>query len=319
MDSVTVILPARLHLGFLDLNGSLGRKFGSIGIAIDGPQTRIAMSRAKTQSISGPESERASVYLTRMQEALGMRAPIQLDILKVIPAHAGLGSGTQLALAVAAGVRQIANLPTDPRNDAFLLERGARSGIGIGLFNGGGAVLDGGRKDNGKPPPVISRIPFPPGWRILLVFDHRAKGMNGSAETHAFAKLPAFPDVEAAHLCRLALMKAWPALIEEDIADFGSAIAEMQRRLGDHFAAAQGGRYSSAAVAEIAGILEAAGAHGCGQSSWGPTGFAFAASVREAEVLADAVRNRATVLGLTLQIVAGNNQGAVISTGRKNQ
>ena len=33
--AVRVVAPARLHLGFLDLNGGLGRMFGSIGLAVD--------------------------------------------------------------------------------------------------------------------------------------------------------------------------------------------------------------------------------------------------------------------------------------------
>ena len=40
--SVTVTVPARLHFGFLDLNGGLGRRFGSIGLAISDLRTRIA-------------------------------------------------------------------------------------------------------------------------------------------------------------------------------------------------------------------------------------------------------------------------------------
>ena len=31
---VTVKAPARLHFGFIDLDGSMGRMFGSIGVAI---------------------------------------------------------------------------------------------------------------------------------------------------------------------------------------------------------------------------------------------------------------------------------------------
>ncbi len=319
MDSVTVRVPARLHLGFLDLNGSLGRKFGSIGLAIDGPQTRITMSRGRETSVSGDERARAANYLARLQDALKVNGGIHLEIPEIIPPHAGLGSGTQLALAIAAGVRKLHDMPLDPRSDAQLLERGARSGIGIGLFNGGGVVLDGGRGASAMPPPVIAQVPFPAAWRILLIFDHRAKGMNGKAETRAFAQLPAFSDAEAGHLCRLTLMKAWPALIEQDIIAFGSAIAETQRRLGDHFTPAQGGRYTSQAVGEIAAMLEAAGAAGCGQSSWGPTGFAFSATANDAAKLESTVRDRAKTLGLSLQIVSGNNQGAVISAGRQTE
>ena len=65
-----------------------------------------------------------------------------------------------------------------------------------------------------------------------------------------FSKLAPFSDAEAAHLCRLVLMKALPALAECDIAGFGSAIKEMQMLIGDYFAAIQGGsRFSSPDVA----------------------------------------------------------------------
>ena len=71
-------------------------------------------------------------------------------------------------------------------------------------------------------------------------------------------------------------MKALPALANCDIAAFGSAIKELQARLGDYFAPIQGGsRFSSPDVAAVLDLLESEGALGIGQSSWGPTGFAF--------------------------------------------
>ena len=42
MKGVQVTTAARLHLGFLDLAGDLGRRFGSIGLAIDAFETRVA-------------------------------------------------------------------------------------------------------------------------------------------------------------------------------------------------------------------------------------------------------------------------------------
>ena len=52
--AVRVIAPARLHLGFLDLNGSLGRLFGSIGLAIDRPRTELVLKRARAFNGRGP-------------------------------------------------------------------------------------------------------------------------------------------------------------------------------------------------------------------------------------------------------------------------
>ena len=45
-DSVTVEAAARLHLGFLDMNGGLGRRFGGLGLAIESllrPATRYVV------------------------------------------------------------------------------------------------------------------------------------------------------------------------------------------------------------------------------------------------------------------------------------
>jgi beta-ribofuranosylaminobenzene 5'-phosphate synthase len=314
MDRVTVTVPARLHLGFLDLNGGLGRKFGSLGLSISEPVTRLSLSRAPVSSVSGPESGRAAKHLDAMARHLGIDRPYALDIEEAMPGHSGLGSGTQLAMAVAAAVRRINGLAPDPAGDAAVLGRGARSGVGIGLFAAGGFAVDGGRGSGGAPAPIIAQLAWPEEWRVILLLDPRFTGVHGQAEIDAFAALPDFPEAEAARLCRIALMQMLPALAERDIAAFGPAVAEVQRRLGDHFASAQGGRFTSPAVGTAALALEKLGARGIGQSSWGPTGFAFAASQAEAERL---VKEMPQAPGLDIRIVRGNNRGAIIEQRSK--
>ena len=311
--SVTVTVPARLHLGFLDLNGGLGRRFGSIGLAINGLKTSITFNAASQLRVTGPENERVRGYLQVMQRALDIENTCHVRIDEVVPAHAGLGSGTQIALAVAAGVRQFHGLPLDVRGDAIRLERGARSGVGIGLFDHGGLVVDGGRGPLTTAAPVVSRMPFPEQWRILVVLDPHRQGVHGPDEREVFSKLAPSSDGEAAHLCRLVLMKALPALAECDIAGFGSAIKEVQELLGDYFAAIQGGsRFSSPDVAAALAALEDEGAYGIGQSSWGPTGFAFAPSAEEANRLIESVCRHSRCRDLDIRIVAGLNRGAHI-------
>lgn len=311
--SVTVTVPARLHLGFLDLNGGLGRRFGSIGLAINGLKTSITFNAASQLRVTGPENERVRGYLQAMQRALDIENTCHVRIDEVVPAHAGLGSGTQIALAVAAGVRRYHGLPLDVRGDAIRLERGARSGVGIGLFDHGGLVVDGGRGPLTTAAPVVSRMPFPEQWRILVVLDPHRQGVHGPDEREVFSKLAPSSDAEAAHLCRLVLMKALPALAECDIAGFGSAIKEMQVLLGDYFAAIQGGsRFSSPDVAAALAALEDEGAYGIGQSSWGPTGFAFAPSAEEANRLVESIYRHPRCRDLDIRTVAGLNRGAHI-------
>jgi beta-ribofuranosylaminobenzene 5'-phosphate synthase len=312
-DRITVIVPARLHLGFLDLNGGLGRRFGSIGLAVSDLKTGLTIRRAKSTEVRGPENDRVRQYLEIMQRSLALDQSHAVSVAHTVPAHVGLGSGTQLALAVAAGLRRLHNLPLDIEADALKLGRGARSGIGIGLFRRGGFVVDGGHGAASAAAPIVSHMTFPDDWRILVVLDPARRGMHGAEEAAAFARLAPMSDAEAAHLCRLVLIKALPALAEHDLPSFGAAIRQLQQRLGCYFAPAQGGSpFTSPAVAAVLATLEAAGAHGVGQSSWGPTGFAFASSAEEADRLAALARRCTRSEGLDIRICSGLNRGAEI-------
>ena len=286
MKGVQVTASARLHLGFLDLNGDLGRRFGSIGLAIDAFFTRVHLGEASSLEVLGEERERCARLARRVAGSLGLDIHKQLIVSKAIPPHAGLGSGTQLALAIAAAFRRSARLPINAREDARLTDRGARSGVGVALFERGGLALDVGRGPNTEIPPVVASMTFPRDWRILLILDPRMEGAHGADEIRAFAELPPFSAEAAGEICRRTLMQILAGAAEQDLAAFGDGVDRIQEIIGDHFACAQGGgRFVSAAVGRVAQRLKALGAHGIGQSSWGPTGFAFAADPAHAEYL----------------------------------
>lgn len=313
-NTVAVHATARLHLGFLDLNGSVGRRFGSIGLSLDAPATRLTLSRAAFQNVTGPEHTRAAAHLETMRQHLGLTGHYRLTLDEAIPAHAGLGSGTQLALAVASALRRLEDIDLDVPGDAERLQRGARSGAGAGLFAQGGLIVDGGHGTRKGTPPVLARLAFPEPWRIILIMDRGIKGVHGDQERAAFAALPPFTSAAAGAICRHVLMQALPAIAESDIGQFGAAITQIQAILGDYFAPAQGGRYTSPAVGTIMSALAEAGAHGLGQSSWGPTGFAFAESETAARHLAGQISEKAADLHLDVLICKGMNRGAKIET-----
>jgi beta-RFAP synthase len=313
-DSITVTTPARLHLGFLDLNGSLGRRFGSIGLSITGLRTKVVFRHAPATHVTGPEHERVRSHVDKLARRLAVDGGHAVQVLEAVPAHAGLGSGTQLALAVAAGIRRLHGLPLDIQEDALYLGRGGRSGAGMGLFHSGGLVVDGGNAKNGLAAPIVSHLRFPDRWRIIVALDPARRGMHGAAETEAFTRLPPFPDRDAGRLCRLVIMKMLPAVVEEDIVSFGSAVTEIQSVVGGYFAPAQGGSaFTSPDVEGVLTTLASEGAVGIGQSSWGPTGFAFAASEDQADRLAHIARTHVHGHGLDIRVCAGFNRAAEIS------
>ena len=315
-----VIAPGRLHIGFLDLNGGLGRRFGSLGLAVERPSLNIVMEIADEASATGPDSERALKALRKMAAADSrIDDRIRITVEQALPAHAGLGSGTQLALAVGTGAALLSGLETTAAAIATSMGRGVRSSIGLGAFETGGLVLDGGQPvapdpADHRPPPIISRIPISQDWRILLMFDRGRMGLSGVEETDAMHDLPEFSGSLADRLCRLTLMAALPAAASGDAHAFGRAIGEIQRRLGDHFSGFQGGRFTSPDVAAALQVVEARGVSGVGQSSWGPTGFAVFGDAAEAEDAVADLRDRfADSANLVFDVVRGANHGATIA------
>ena len=312
--SVTVTVPARLHLGFLDLDGGLGRRFGGLGITLDAPCTRLRLSRGGPPAAEGPDAARARAFVESLARHFHVNAELRLNVEEAIPEHVGLGSGTQLALAAGIALCRLYGIEAGAREIATVLGRGTRSGIGIGAFEQGGVLLDGGRGSAAEPPPIVSRFPFPETWRILLIADAHRRGRHGDDEAEAFRRLPPFGAETAGHLCRLMLMVALPALAEEDLDGFGGAVAELQRIVGDYFAPFQGGRFASPLMAEVLAWLDAEGVTGVGQSSWGPTGFAFVGSEDDAQELSHAARRRWPAESrLTFAVRRGRNRGGEVA------
>ena len=322
---VTISAPARLHLGFLDLNGEVGRKFGSFGLAISGFETTVIGQLAEKTTLSHADDSlclRAEEYIATFYRTLGRAIPtkqqgISVDISATIPSHAGLGSGTQLALVLGRLLCCLHGMTASTTEIALHLGRGMRSGIGIATFDHGGFILDGGLKPNTAVPPVLFQHAFPDDWRIVLIQDPRHQGIHGMQEKSAFRELPAFPTADAQAICHLTLMQLLPAIVESDLTAFGNALSAIQGYIGDHFAPAQGGRFSSDPVSDMLNYAVSLGFPAIAQSSWGPTGCIFvdntAAATQVTTELNTLIQQRPGYAHLQITTVQANHQGAVIS------
>lgn len=300
-------------MGFIDLSGSLGRHFGSIGVALNEINTRLSISYADQLILTGIQSERALQSVRQLCAALNVPDKLQLDVSSSIPEHVGLGSGTQMSIALGLALSAYYDLGLNVRDIARLTARGARSGIGIAIFEQGGLVVDGGRGERTVTPPVISRMNVPEDWRFILVFDRRGQGLHGAQEIQAFKELPAFPQQEAARLCYLLMMQGLPALAENDISLFGDVITQLQNSVGEHFASAQGGVFSSDEVAAAMQFLQDQGAVAIGQTSWGPTGFCAVQGSALAEELKRQVEQKFShCKNLSVLVASARNTGGEV-------
>jgi beta-RFAP synthase len=309
---VTVTAPARLHMGFVDLSGDLGRRFGGLGLTLAGIHTRLSVWKSPSLSSTGPSSARAKSNAQTLLEGLGVREAVHIEVMEAIPEHIGLGSGTQMALAVSSAIAQLFKLDTDLRALAGLMRRGVRSGIGLGAFEQGGFIVDGGRGDKTVVPPVLCHMPFPESWRLFLIFEESVQGLSGTPETNAFKELPPMEPALSAHLSRLVLVQVLPSLAEVDFERFSLGVTAIQDIMGDYFSRFQGGRYTSPLVAEALDWLKTSEkVSGVGQSSWGPTGFAVIESDVQAQRLLQAAREQWRV-SLRFVVCGAQNQGAEV-------
>ena len=317
---VRVAAPARLHLGFLDPAATLGRRFGSVGLVLNGLDTIVEISRADTDrfdAFGGGDAAlaRAIEHLRTLRAATRCTAPVRLALRAAAPMHAGLGSGTQLALAVGTAFSRLFDVGLGSGALAVMLGRGARSGVGIAGFDHGGLLLDGGPRADGAPAELLARLALPAVWRVIVALDPRVQGLSGAGEKAALASLPPLAHAVSAEICHEVLMRLLPGAAGAEFEPFAAGVSHIQRLLGDHFAPAQQGRrFTSPAVAALMDWIGSHALAGIGQSSWGPAGFAIVRSAEDARgVLASARAAGALDAGLEVSVTAARDRGASVA------
>ncbi|HEX5499126.1 MAG TPA: DUF447 domain-containing protein, partial [Thermomicrobiales bacterium] len=105
--AIVVKASSRLHFGMFSFGQPGVRQFGGAGAMIDAPSAELEFSAAQTLQVSGPSQERVRAFAeqaARRAEWIPPEIPCRIEIKSVPPAHVGLGSGTQLGMAVATGL-----------------------------------------------------------------------------------------------------------------------------------------------------------------------------------------------------------------------
>jgi beta-ribofuranosylaminobenzene 5'-phosphate synthase len=308
MTSVRVEAPARLHLGMLDVAGVGTRRFGGLGLAISRPAAVVEASTSDELTVEGPDAARALAAARRCREALGLAGGAHIRVLEAIPAHVGLGSGTKLALAITVAVARLAGQTPEPPDIARAAGRGARSAVGLWTFVLGGLVVEGGvRPGVERAAPLLTRHAMPDDWRCVLAIPAAEPGLSGQAEEEAFARLR--PDAaRAALVAQLVLNSLLPGLAERDLTEFGPALTQLQRLVGESFAPVQGGVFHPRADALVEALLRF-GAAGAGQSSWGPAVYGIVGDEEAGRDLARRMEDELAGDG-RVELVRFDNRGA---------
>ncbi len=313
---IEVRTPSRLHFGLLAFDRAQPRQFGGVGLMIRRPDTIVRLSASDAFTGEGRMNDRAVAFAQRFLEKAAERGigrdlnGVHVQVLRIPRPHTGLGTGTQLGLAVARGLAKLLDIPDmSLAKLAHLVGRGQRSAIGAHGFIHGGFIVEGGKRDRADLSPMLLRLDFPEAWRVVLIRPHQLEGLCGEREQAAFDTVITIPRDTTAELCRLVLLGLAPAVIEHDIDAFGEALFTMQQLVGQCFAASQGGIYADPLLEKIVTHLRDGGVAGVGQSSWGPSLYAVVADQTQAEQVADDLRETFGFTGQEILITEADNDG----------
>jgi beta-ribofuranosylaminobenzene 5'-phosphate synthase len=325
---IIVQTPSRLHLTLIDMHGGSGRVDGSVGITLNEPGILLEMRQSPVLEVQGCDSvtqERIMDCARQVLKGLHAGGNVSITVREYFLSHIGLGSGSQIMLAIARGIAEIYGRSLPIKDLALLVGRGGTSGIGTAAFEHGGFIIDGGHafgqgcEKSGfrpsaasrgvRPPPVIFRHEFPVDWRILLAMPNLPAGASGIRETDVFKTYCPVPIDEVRTLCHEILMRMLPGIIEKDLDLFGSSVNTVQK-LGFKKVELS---LQPKQIPELIERMRSAGAACAGMSSFGPTVYAIGdTDMRGIEQAARSYMDEHT--GGTTLITSARNRGAQVRT-----
>jgi beta-ribofuranosylaminobenzene 5'-phosphate synthase len=278
------------------------------------PGLRMVIQASDRFEVSGPLAQRAATFARHWAEFHRMELPAcRIDVVAAPPEHAGLGTGTQLGLAIAAGLSAFVGLPSQsPQELALSAGRGLRSAVGTYGFVQGGLIVEQGKLPGEPISPLDCRIDLPVEWRFVLVRPIGQVGLAGDDEASAMDALPAIPAEVTERLIGDARDGLVPAAATGDFARFAESLYRYGRLSGQCFAARQGGPYNGPVLTRLVQQLRDLGAVGVGQSSWGPTLFAVQPDEAAAESLARSLCSHDPETPLDLIVTPPANRGVQI-------
>ncbi len=312
---VRIRTPSRIHITLIDLNGSIGRIDGGVGLALRSPWVEVVAREGEDVRVEGEciNLERFKWVASMLKDRFGMG--IELRVLNDYEPHVGLGSGTQISLATAMAYNILYGLGLSVRGLAEITGRGGTSGIGVAAFEFGGFIVDGGHSvkekpeflpssaSKARPAPVVVRLDFPD-WKVVLAVPDM-KGFHGRREVDLFKTQCPIPVDEVREICHLILMKMLPSIVEEDLDGFGDAILSVQRMGFKRREIDMYGGLIRRVIDDVSDLTKAVG-----MSSTGPTVYAITdANARDVEL---ALRDSFESMGVSCRtlITKAKNSGA---------
>jgi beta-ribofuranosylaminobenzene 5'-phosphate synthase len=328
---IRITTPCRIHLSLIDENGYTGRVDGGIGLMLDRPNVIFEASNSATQfKIEANKYYRESIEIINEKASRVFKTfnisnkNYHFYLRRYYPSHVGLGSKTQLSLAIAMAIAKLKNLNTTISDLTKIVERGGTSGIGWKGFDCGGFILDGGHdfgigkeketflpssaSFTANPAITILRYPIPENWRFVLAIPNLKKGAYGDEEVSIFSNYAPIPKEEVNEVSHQILMKVIPGILKNNLNCFGEGLKRIQN-IG--FKKIEINLQHNI-VKNLLNFLNDYGIKAFGMSSFGPSVIGITETDSEAKDLFEAIHKFLRNIGGHIYICKPNNIGAKI-------
>ncbi|MEM7454817.1 MAG: hypothetical protein AAF456_10755, partial [Planctomycetota bacterium] len=245
---VTVSAPSRIPCGLFSTSNDDGPSFGGMGVMLRSPRTEISITPSSQFEVSRGSAIvndqvfaelRSTIttivdrWLQRYGSIVDIRDrqlddfPVRVTVNSIPDRHYGFGSGTQIALSVAAALFGCAGQPlAAPEEIAPVVERGRRSAIGTYGFFTGGLLIDQGKVPGQSLAPLDFQIAFPEEWPIFIAYERTRRVVSGLKEKAAFERLEPTPDHEREHSISIVRDRIVPAITSRDYDRFAAGLYE---------------------------------------------------------------------------------------------
>jgi len=331
MTSLRITTPCRIHLSLIDENGYTGRVDGGIGLMLDRPNVVFeASNSAEEFKIEAHKYYRESIEVINLIASKVFKTfnvsnkNFHFNLKRYFPSHVGLGSKTQLSLAIATAITKLKGLNSSIEDLTKLVERGGTSGIGWRGFESGGFILDGGHdfgrgkeketflpssaSSSANPALTIVRYDIPENWRFVVVIPDVKKGAYGDEEICVFQNYAPTPKHEINEVSHMIIMKILPGLLKKDLKCFGEGLQRIQS-LGFKKIEIE---LQHRIVKNLLKFFEEYGLKAYGMSSFGPSVVGIVESDSQADNLLKELQKSQKNGGGHVYICKPNNIGAKI-------
>lgn len=277
------------------------------------PGTEVVVSRCEQFDTGAVEATRIHSIAQNIARLMGTDElpPCRVQVSKLPPQHAGLGSGTQLSMAVAEAICRFCGIEWTPERLATeIADRGKRSAVGLhGYFHGGLVFESGSDRPDGCS--FQRRVNLSPSWTVVIVRPRTPVAtVSGEHETRQFDRLPPVDQATVTDLRHQIEQHILPAAEADDFRSFADAITKYNAASGELFRAVQGGCYNGPEVESVVRWFLQQGIRGVGQSSWGPGVFAWLENRQDAEQLVECLPETIEPIVIT----SAMNEGRQVET-----